>query len=161
MQWFVPYLGSFTSLVAPKTMLKVKFSPANRIVESFAYIIWNIISYLLSLENYTFGDTNATGIGLSPVESSPRNDKLIGFLLAPKVLLDYLRPMISNPIPSQSHPHIAVKTTSPINLINLPMTTNNYKRLTMTTKTRPKSTQTLPKPNQLILNLSRLQPNQT
>ena len=54
-------------------------------------------------------------------------------ILAPKVLLDYLRPMISNPIPSQSHPHIAVKTTSPINLINLPMTTNNYKRLTMTT----------------------------
>ena len=35
-------------------------------------------------------------------------------LLAPKVILDYLRPLITNPIPS--HPHIAVKTTSPLKI---------------------------------------------
>ena len=41
-------------------------------------------------------------------------------LLAPKVLLDYLRSMITiqfiHPIPSQSHPRIAVNTTSPLKM---------------------------------------------
>ena len=40
------------------------------------------------------------------------------FLSAPRVLLDYPHPMITNPIPSihPSNPHIAVKTTSPLTI---------------------------------------------
>ena len=60
-------------------------------------------------------------------------------VLAPKVLLDYLPPMITIPFihpihPIPSHPHIAVKTTSPLKIKSNQsnQSTNDYKWLPMT-----------------------------
>ena len=60
--------------------------------------------------------TNSFLVGMSSKFDQVKHSCLslsLLLLLAPKVLLNYLRPMITNPIPSnQYHPHRAIKTTS-------------------------------------------------
>ena len=53
-------------------------------------------------------------------------------LLAPKVLLEYLWPMITNNYPIQSYPQIALRTTSHDWLIWVDLQTENFERLNLT-----------------------------